>query len=140
MFDFIRNHSVKCLLVTFIKFLISSLSSSVVDLLLFSVFCNLFRDRNWGIISYIIAATVLARICSALYNFFVNYKLVFLSKQNLHAALPKYFTLAAVQMVLSALLVNYLYPLFGGAEVWVKMAVDVFLFFISFFIQKIHIY
>lgn len=130
----------KQIIYTFFKFIISSLSSSVVDLLLFTLFCHLFRDRDLGIVSYLVAATILARICSAAYNFTINYKLVFSSRQDMKKAILRYFILAVIQMSLSALLVNYLYPLFGGAEVWVKMAVDVFLFLLSFIIQKLLIY
>lgn len=124
----------------FVRFFISSLSSSVIDLVLFSVFCRVLRSNTLGNVPYIILATVFARICSALYNFYINYKLVFLSRQNIKITLIKYVILAIVQMILSALLVNFLYPLFGGMEIWIKMVVDVALFFVSFLIQKIHVY
>lgn len=56
------------------------------------------------------------------------------------ASLPRYVLLAIVQMGLSALLVNWLYPFFGGAEVFVKVPVDVLLFFASFAIQREFVY
>ena len=122
------------------KFLFSSLSSSVVDLALFSLFCFLLKDRQWGRVTYVMAATVLARILSALYNYLLNLKVVFQSGGPVHATLPRYACLAMVQMSLSALLVGKLYPLFGGAEVLVKMPVDVALFFLSFVIQREFVY
>lgn len=122
------------------KFLFSSLSSSVVDLVLFSFFCYLLKDRQLGGITYLTAATVFARILSAIYNYSLNYKVVFQSKGSLRSTMMRYFLLAVVQMSLSALLVNKLYPLFGGAEVLVKIPVDVFLFFVSFFIQREFVY
>lgn len=122
------------------KFLFSSLSSSVVDLVLFTVFCYVLKDMQWGKITYIMAATVFARILSAAYNYSLNYKVVFQSKGSLFTTLSKYILLAAVQMGLSAVLVNELYPVFGGAEVFVKIPVDVLLFFISFFIQREFVY
>ena len=124
----------------FLKFLFSSLSSSLVDLMLFAVFCHLLRDKELGIFSYLIVATVFARIISAVYNFTINYKLVFLSQEHLSRAILKYFTLAIIQMLGSALLLNYLYPLLGGAEVLVKILVDITIFFGSFFIQKKFVY
>lgn len=127
-------------IIIFLKFLFSSLSSSLVDLLLFAIFCHVLRDKDLGIVSYLIAATVLARIISAVYNFTINYKLVFLSQEHLGKAVAKYFVLALIQMLSSALLLNYIYPLLGGAEVLVKILVDVTIFFISFFIQKKFIY
>ena len=86
------------------------------------------------------ASTVFARVLSAVYNYAINYKVVFESKNSVGSTVVRYFLLAAVQMCCSALLVNFLYPLFGGAEVLVKIPVDVFLFFISFVIQREFVY
>ncbi|MGN0376698.1 MAG: glycosyltransferase [Suilimivivens sp.] len=122
------------------KFLFSSLSSSVLDLVLFTVFCYLLRGQQWGSITYIMAATVFARVISAVYNYSVNYKVVFESKSSVGSTMVRYFLLAIVQMCCSALLVNFLYPLFGGAEVLVKIPVDVLLFFVSFVIQREFVY
>lgn len=122
------------------KFLFSSLSSSVVDLALFSLFCFLLKDRSLGAVTYITAATILARILSALYNYSLNLKVVFQSNGAVSTSLPRYALLAVVQMALSALLVSKLYPLFGGAEVLVKIPVDVLLFFLSFVIQREFVY
>ena len=122
------------------KFLFSSVSSSVVDLALFSLFCFLMKDGQWGSITYITASTVLARILSALYNYTLNLKVVFQSEVAVETTLPRYALLAVVQVALSAFLVNRLYPLFGGAEVAVKIPVDVFLFFVSFVVQREFVY
>ena len=122
------------------KFLFSSLSSSVVDLALFSLFCFLLRGMQWGSVGYITAATVFARILSAFYNYSLNLKVVFQSEKTVGATLPRYVLLAAVQMSLSAFLVGKLYPLFGGIEVVVKIPVDVLLFFLSFLIQREFVY
>lgn len=122
------------------KFLFSSLSSSAVDLALFSLFCYFLKDMQWGNVTYIMVATVLARILSATYNYSLNYKVVFQSRSSLVSTLSKYILLAVVQMGCSALLVDTLYPLFGGLEVFVKIPVDVLLFFLSFFIQREFVY
>lgn len=122
------------------KFMFSSLSSSVVDLILFSIFCYFLKGRQWGSISYLTAATVFARILSAFYNYSLNYKVVFQSEGTVGTTLPRYALLAVVQMGLSALLVNFLYPFFGGAEVLIKIPVDIFLFFLSFVIQREFVY
>lgn len=122
------------------KFLFSSLSSSVVDLALFSLFCYLLKGWQSGSVTYIMAATVLARLLSSFYNYLLNYKVVFQSRNSIKTTLLRYALLAAVQMCCSALLVNFLYSLLGGAEVLVKMPVDIFLFFISFVIQREFVY
>ncbi len=124
------------------KFLFSSLSSSVLDLLLFHLFCICFLpfgEAVWGI-PYIVAATICARVISAVYNFLINYRVVFKSKGNLAVTAGKYCLLAFCQMMCSAFLVNALYGLTGGMEVLVKMPVDVFLFFASFVIQREFVY
>lgn len=122
------------------KFLISSLASSVLDLVFFTLFCHFLKDRQWGGITYIMVSTVLARVLSAACNYTINYKVVFQSRNSVKSTMVRYFILAVVQMCCSALLVNFLYPLFGGAEVLVKIPVDIFLFFISFVIQRELVY
>ena len=124
------------------KFLFSSLSSSVLDLLLFHMFCTMCRPLDVKIwpVPYIVAATVFARVVSAVYNFLVNYRIVFKSKEKMAVTAGKYFLLAVCQMFCSAFLVNLLYSLIGGTEVFVKMPVDIFLFFISFVIQRELVY
>ncbi len=91
-------------------------------------------------IPYIVAATVCARVISAVYNFFLNYRVVFKSKAAMVVTIAKYGLLAVCQMACSAFLVNTLYGLIGGAEVLVKMPVDILLFFISFAIQREFVY
>lgn len=124
------------------KFLFSSLSSSVLDLLLFQMFCVMLQ-RTAGIlmeIPYIVAATVCARVLSAIYNFLINYRVVFKSRAGVTATIGRYALLAVCQMACSAFLVNALYGLIGGAEVLVKIPVDILLFFISFAIQREFVY
>lgn len=124
------------------KFLFSSLSSSVLDLLLFHLFCVMLQrgERIWVEIPYIVAATVGARVISAVYNFLINYRVVFKSRAGIAVTIGKYGLLAVCQMACSAFLVNALYGLVGGAEVAVKMPVDILLFFISFAIQREFVY
>lgn len=124
------------------KFLFSSLSSSVLDLMLFHMFCTLLSplDAELKGIPYIVAATVFARVISAVYNFLINYRVVFKSKANMAVTAAKYCLLAICQMLCSAFLVNGLYGLIGGTEVLVKMPVDIFLFFVSFVIQREFVY
>lgn len=124
------------------KFLFSSLSSSVLDLLLFQMFCMMFLSFGEDMhgISYIVAATVCARLISAVYNFLINYRVVFQSKGNLAVTAGKYLLLAVCQMFCSAFLVDALYGLTGGTEMFVKMPVDILLFLLSFVIQREFVY
>ena len=118
----------------FLKFIAASLSSSVIDLGIFTLGTLLLKDMFPGY--YIIISTVIARVISSLYNFFVNRQSVFKSDDNLTATMVKYYILAVVQMALSALGVWGIFRLLGGNETLIKVVVDCFLFVISFQIQR----
>ena len=124
----------------FLKFLFSSLSSSVVDMIMFSIFCAMFRNIPTAI-GYIMLSTILARIISAIYNFLINYKIVFKGKGNKVKAAVKYFLLAVCIMLLSGFFVTTGHGLFGGVpEIVVKVPVDCLLFLLSFIVQREVVY
>lgn len=124
----------------FLKFILSSLSSSVVDLLLFSLFLIMLEERSFGNISYIMMATVCARVLSAIYNFTINYKVVFKSHDNAGRAVLKYACLAVFIMLASGFLVEQIYALTTWSEVLIKVPVDVLLFLVSFWVQREFVY
>lgn len=119
----------------FLLFIFASLSSSILDLCLFSLFCYLFKPTSGAM--YITISTVLARIISATYNYAINYKKVFHSEESIPRSAVKYACLAVIQMACSAILVT------GGVwllsmcpEIIIKIVVDTFLFFVSYKIQQ----
>ena len=119
----------------FVKFLFASLSSFVIDILLFHLFVFLFKDAFTAL--YITMATVGARVISAVYNYLINYKFVFKSRASKSVSLAKYALLAIVQMLLSAGLVSLIVFLIPGAwETLVKVIVDTVLFLLSYSIQQ----
>lgn len=118
----------------FLKYVISSLSSSVIDLTMFQIFCHIFRAK---LTAYIAVSTVLARIISSIFNYAMNYKVVFHSREKAGRSAVKYFLLSVIQMGCSALLVTIgaaLIPVVP--EVVIKIVVDFCLFFASYYIQK----
>ncbi len=126
--------------VMFAKFLFSSLSSCVIDLALFWVFCRYFVGV-FGPAIYVVGATVAARIISATYNYLMNYKFVFNSGKSHTTSFPKYVALAVAQMSLSAALVALLvWSMPGVNELLFKIPVDVILFMLSYYIQRRFIY
>ncbi len=126
--------------VIFFKFLFSSLSSSVVDIALFSLFCVLFKNVQVAI-GYIMLSTILARVLSATYNFTINYKVVFKSSGSGAMAALKYLVLAVCIMLLSGFFVNTLHNVFYMVpEFVVKIPVDCLLFLLSFFVQREVVY
>ena len=119
---------------SFGRFLLTSLSSAVIDLILFHVFVLIFRP-NFA--AYAAIATACARIISGTYNYLVNYVFVFQSEKKKAVSAGKYLTLALCQMAASALAISGLLALFPtGNDVILKMIVDSLLFLISYQIQK----
>ena len=124
----------------FVKFLFSSLSSSVVDIVLFGIFCSIFKETKIAI-GYIMLSTILARVISAIYNFTINYRVVFKGKGSGAKAAVKYIALALCIMFLSGTLVSFFHGLIPSApEFVVKIPVDILLFLMSFFVQREIVY
>ena len=111
-----------------------------MDIVLFTVFLAMLGDFSWGVVSNIMLATVLARILSAVYNFVINYKVVFKSRKNAGGAVVKYACLAVLIMIASGFLVEQLYGLTSLPEVLIKIPVDVLLFLVSFWVQREFVY
>lgn len=123
----------------FLKYIFSSVSACVLDLLCFSIFCFFLKTENG--LYYVSAATVLARIVSAAYNYMLNYKVVFHSRETVGKSAVRYFILAIIQMGFSALGVTVgvsVLPMMS--EVVIKMIVDTVLFFISYCIQRKYVF
>ncbi|RSL29891.1 glycosyltransferase [Salibacterium salarium] len=118
----------------FLRFLFSSLASFVVDVGLFALFSTAFKAVMP--MGFILLATVIARILSSLFNYFLNRNIVFRSYKHTKQTLIKYYTLAALQMGASAGGVYVLYHSIGTHEVLIKIGVDSFLFLLSFYIQR----
>lgn len=118
---------------TFFKYIFSSLSSSVLDLLLFALFSKVLLS---GVPWRIFASTGLARIFSAAYNFCMNRNVVFKSKAGYASSAAAYCCLCVVQALASALLVNAGCHLLNIDEVVMKLVVDTVLFFVSYQIQS----
>lgn len=123
----------KLLFKSFFKFMLASLSSFVVDVILFSIIVALLKGKTEY---YIIFSTVGARVCSSVYNFMINRNVVFKSNENIGKAAVKYYSLCIFQMLASATLVTLLCSYFPVIETVWKVIVDSVLFFISYSIQQ----
>ena len=119
----------------FIKFIFASLSSFVIDIILFHLLVLLLKDSFSAL--YITIATVGARVISAVYNYLINYRFVFKSRASKTTSLAKYALLAIIQMGLSAGIVSLFVHIFPGSlETLVKAVVDTILFLLSYAIQQ----
>lgn len=124
----------RILLGTFAAYALTSLSSSILDMLMFQIFVWLLKGTFP--VRYILISTIGARIVSSIYNFTMNHKVVFRSNEQVAFTAIKYFILCVVQMLLSAGLVDWLYVILPVPELVVKIIVDTILFFVSYFVQK----
>lgn len=118
----------------FFRFIMSSLSSCVLDIALFSVFIFLLKNRIGEY--YILVSTIIARVFSATYNYLINYKMVFSSKQKHGRSAGRYILLATVQMLASGILVSACSKVQVIPEVFWKIVIDTILFLISFIVQR----
>ena len=113
----------------FFKYIISAVSSFLLDILLFTLFVNIIKiDQK------IIVATVLARIISAVYNFVINSKLVF--KKGSKSSIIKYIILSIIQMLVSGYAVTYIAKFININATVIKIVVDTIIFLVNFVIQR----
>lgn len=119
------------------KFILGSLTSSLIDIGLFALLQ--FLTAGLGNQMSILVSTVGARIVSSFYNYNFNRKAVFDSKDNMKSSMLKYYALCVVQMMVSYGLVygvNVLFTMGSVMTVVSKIIIDTILFLISFQIQR----
>lgn len=116
----------------FAKYILSAVSSFVIDVILFNIFLILLNNHN--VDNSIILATVIARVLSSLYNFRINAKMVF--KNMSKTSLIKYIVLVVIQMLISAFAVNYLSTVFTIEVTFIKIVIDIIIFMVNFVVQR----
>ncbi|MCL2819421.1 MAG: bifunctional glycosyltransferase family 2/GtrA family protein [Oscillospiraceae bacterium] len=117
---------------TFVKYILSAVSSFLLDIGFFAVILCLTK----GIFaSYILFSTILARIISSFYNYLVNKNIVF-SGKNQKSTFLKYYSLAAVIMLVSGVFTALIFNFSFLNEVSSKILIDTVLFLLSYYIQK----
>lgn len=125
-------------MMSFIKYMISSILSFVIDNGLFRLIEYIIGTQADKSIK-ILLATVIARVVSSLFNFFVNRKAVFKSDASMGRTMLRYYTLCICQMGASYGLV-YLFSHLSDANDWItsliKILVDTCLFILSYQIQR----
>lgn len=120
-----------------IKFFMNSIASTAIDLVLFFAISLLLGKMSLMQGTSVFLATVIARICSSLFNYKVNRKVVF--GQGNALSLVKYYILCVCQMMVSATIVTLISNWLVASSLVstvIKAVTDTCLFFISFRIQK----
>lgn len=137
----------RALLASFIRYIFSSVTSMLLDELLF----YLFDMLAWhyfpkplgfsGMTLQILFATASARVLSAAYNYIVNKKLVFGVKRGKNTAV-KYAALCISALILSSGVVSIFNTLFGLSKndelsrLLIKLPTDLIIFMINYKIQR----
>lgn len=120
-------------LIKIIKYIFSSGTSFVIDLLFFTIFNYLLN----GVFNTeaIIIATILARTISSLYNYLINSRFVFQSYSK--KSIIQYYILVIIQMIISAMSVYFLNKVFSNANATViKLFIDIIIFIVNYIIQR----
>lgn len=119
---------------SFIRFSCTGVLSMLIDQGLFAIFVNLvFAFLNTE--SAIVISTIIARVCSSLFNYTMNKNIVFKSGNGMKSFV-RYYILCVVQMIASAAGVTLAYILTRGNLSILKLVIDLLLFFISYQIQR----
>lgn len=119
---------------TFFKFTASSLFSTIIDLGLFTLFVYLLRTTFP--MSYIMVATILARIFSVIINYIINSKLVFKKEKEKGKTFARFLIFAIISVLASGYIVTVLVKILKGYETLTKILVDTSLFLAGFHFQK----
>ena len=120
-----------------IKFVLSSISSSAIDVAAYYLFQKLLLLFITEYVDYISAG--LARLVSSIYNFTVNKEAVFKGRGSVPKLLLRYYALAIPILLISAVSVHFIGEALGGypfIKTLVKIPVDLLLFVVSFRIQR----
>lgn len=118
----------------FFKFVLTSISSFVIDIGIFSLCSVLLRNKVH--IYTIFIATLIARVISSIYNYCINRYKVFKQSDESNKSIIRYYTLASLQLGISAFLVYILNTTLNINTVILKLMVDWSIFMISFYIQR----
>jgi len=118
----------------FFAYSLLAIASSCLDLLLFWFWCRFLKIENPVLLAG--AASVLARIASVIFNFTMNYKVVFMTKNSVLKAAEKYILVACFQMLASAALLMMSVRIFGSDyRMLLKVIIDTVLFLVTFQVQ-----
>ncbi len=109
--------------------------SAVLDIAIYVAILDWIFAEN-RLPEQVALAVVLARIVSSLFNYALNKWFVFHDDSRPAPSLRRYYALAVVILVASALGTTALSSISGGHDVWAKVLVDGMLFIASYLIQE----
>lgn len=116
------------------KFAWASIASCLIDLGIFQLMIMLLSFM--GEKQMIFAATATARVVSSVFNYIMNYKKVFRSREGIAKTAVKYYILAILQAFASYYAVYLLSSMAGWNPLVAKLVVDGILFLVGFQVQR----
>lgn len=137
-FDAVRDSLkiYRLLFATFFKYVFSAVSSAVLDIGIFKILTLLLSSIS-GVVWI---STIFARAISSLYNYNINRVIVFEDNKNIKNSVLQYYSLCAIQGIISAFFVSNIYRIYGRDLIWIKILVDGIIFMVNFFIQNFIIF
>lgn len=121
-----------------IKFSISSFASFLIDFAAYSLFIALTGSIQVQV--SILISNVLARMISSSANFYMNRNYVFKSKDSMLKTAIKYFSLVIGILALNTVLLTFLVEYVIGNQLVAKVLIEIILFFVSWWVQKIVVF
>ncbi len=118
------------------RYLASSLSTVVIDLIAFAIFTSLLSNIN----NHTYLSSLFAKIFSGSFNFCVNKLSVFKSSGHWGSELVKYILLCLTHVFASATLINFCVNGVKMPEVLAKIIVDSLLFIAVYYIQSMWVF
>ncbi|HEX3020984.1 MAG TPA: bifunctional glycosyltransferase family 2/GtrA family protein [Lachnospiraceae bacterium] len=121
-----------------LKFSLSSFASFLIDFLAFSLF--LVITGSIGVQGSLLISNIFARIISSSANFFINRNYVFKNGDSLVKTAIKYFSLVIAILALNTMLLTFLVENITSNQLVAKVMVEVLLFFVSWWVQKLVVF
>ncbi|MGT2911582.1 glycosyltransferase [Streptococcus cameli] len=116
------------------QFALSSFSGFLIDYLVYAV--TLLTLAGAPTIVRLFLANSLSRVTSSVCNYNLNKLLVFKNKDSNSITGPAYFALVVALFICDTTLLYVFHKMLGLNLYWVKIAVGILLFFVSWFVQK----
>lgn len=120
-----------------IRYVISSLASSAIELIIFYLLTSVFLKDTNNIILY---ATITSRIIGSTINFIINKYWCFQVLNRTLIQVIEFAVLFVVKLYLSYFFVNMLVEKFSINPTAIKIPVDVCLFFLGYVVQHFIIF
>lgn len=117
----------------FLKFGLSSLTASFIDVGMFSIFMLFFSKSD---AFHIFIYTFIARIFSGIFNYYANRVFVFSTKEKNKSSAVKFCLVFFLKVVLSSFFVGLITNLKIIPTIYAKIIVDTSLFLVNYICQK----